>query len=163
MSETSTTKSESADAVKTFATLRLAGDGLAPDQVTKILKTVPTQAYAKGDRYSGGARSPNLVGRTGVWYFSTVGVVASDRLDDHLAFLIRLLIPAPDDLAPLLQLQQLVARLSLEAHATCFWHGHPKARRPSVPRNVTDIFKLIPATIETDFGTDEEAAGRRVA
>ena len=47
MSGTSTTRSESQDAGRIFATFRLAGDGLAPDQVTKILEIVPTQAYAK--------------------------------------------------------------------------------------------------------------------
>jgi hypothetical protein len=65
--------------VKAYATLRIAGDKLVPEQVTQILKVVPTTAYAKGEHYSGGPRSPDLIGRTGVWYFCTDGIVAGNR------------------------------------------------------------------------------------
>jgi hypothetical protein len=141
--------------VRAFATLRVAGDGLVPDEVTKVLKIVPTMAYAKGEHYAAGRRSPDLVGRTGVWFFSTKGVVAGNQLADHLGFLARLLLPGSGEAGPLPRLQQLVRRRSLRVAVSCFWHGPAGARKPSVPRSVGDMLKLIPAEIETDFDADE--------
>jgi hypothetical protein len=140
---------------RAFATLRVAGDELAPDDVTKVLKIVPTTAYAKGEHYAAGPRSPDLVGRTGVWFFSTKGVVAGNQLADHLAFLARLLLPGSGEVGPLPHLQALVRRRSLRVSVSCFWHGPATARKPSIPRSVSDLLKLIPAEIETDFDVDE--------
>ena len=141
--------------VRAFATLRVAGDDLVPDEVTKILKIVPTTAYAKGEHYAAGSRSPDLVGRTGVWFFSTKGVVAGSQLADHLAFLARLLLPGSGETGPLPRLQLLLRRRSLRVAVSCFWHGPAGARKPSIPRSVSDLLKLIPAEIETDFDVDE--------
>jgi hypothetical protein len=141
--------------VRAFATLRVAGDDLVPDEVTRILKIVPTTAYAKGEHYSAGTRSTDLIGRTGVWFFSTKGVVAGNLLADHLAFLARLLLPGSGEAGPLPRLQQMLRRRSLHVSLSCFWHGPAGARKPSVPRSVTDLLKLIPAEIEIDFDVDE--------
>ena len=141
--------------VRAFATLRVAGDDLVPDEVTRILKIVPTTAYAKGEHYSAGSRSADLVGRTGVWFFSTKGVVAGNLLADHLAFLARLLLPGSGEVGPLPRLQQVLRRRSLRVSLSCFWHGPAGARKPSIPRSVTHLLKLIPAEIETDFEVDE--------
>jgi hypothetical protein len=157
ISATSTTKSAAPEPVKAYATLRVAGDQLVPEQVTRILKVVPRTAYSKGERYSGGPRSPDLTGRTGVWYFTTDGVVAGNRLQDHLAFLMRLLTPASGNIGPLLPLQQLLRRRSLRMVVTCFWHGPAGARRPSIPRSVTETLKSLPAEIETDFDLDQRS------
>jgi Domain of unknown function (DUF4279) len=141
--------------VRAFATLRLAGDDLVPDEVTRILKIVPTTSYAKGMPYSAGPRSHELIGRTGVWFFSTKGVVAGNQLNDHLAFLARLLLPGSGEAGPLPRLQQLLRRRTLRVSLSCFWHGPAGTRKPSIPRSVTDLLKLIPAEIETDFDVDQ--------
>ena len=141
--------------MRAFATLRVAGDDLVPDDVTRILKIVPTTSYAKGRQYSAGPRSPDLIGRTGVWFFSTKGVVAGNQLNDHLAFLARLLLPGSGEAGPLPRLQQLLRRRTLRVSISCFWHGPAGTRKPSIPRSVTDLLKLIPAEIETDFDVDE--------
>jgi hypothetical protein len=141
--------------VRSFATLRLAGDDLAPDKVTKVLKIVHATAYAKGAHYAAASRSPDLVGRTGVWFFSTKGVVAGNRLADHLAFLARLLLPGAGEAGPLPRVLQLVRRKSLRVSVSCFWYGPVGARKPSIPRSVSDLLTLIPAEIETDFDADE--------
>jgi hypothetical protein len=46
-------------------------------------------------------------------------------------------------------------RADREAANTCFWHGLANVRKPSIPCSVTDLLKLIPAEIETDFDVDE--------
>ncbi len=144
-SGTSSTRSRLTEPVRAFATLRVAGDDLVPDEVTKVLKIVPTTAYAKGEHYAAGPRSPDLVGRTGVWFFSTNGVVAGNQLADHLAFLARLLLLGSGEAGPLPRLQQLVRRRSLRVAVSCFWHGPADARKPSIPRSVRDLLKRIPA------------------
>jgi hypothetical protein len=133
----------------------VSGDDLVPDEVTRIMKILPTKAYAKGEHYSGGPRSPDLIGRTGVWFFATDGVVAGNNLADHLGFLARLLLPGAGEAGPLPRLQQVLRRRSLRVLVSCFWHGAADARKPSIPRSVTDLLKLIPAEIETDFDLDE--------
>ncbi len=154
MSATSMTKSAPADPVKAYATFRVTGDQLVPDQVTRLLKIVPTLAYAKGQHYSGGPRSPDLIGRTGVWYFCTDGIVAGIRPADHLAFLLRQVVPGP-------AFQQFLKRKALEVVITAFWHGPAEAKQPSIPRALADRLKQIPARIETDF--DQDDAGDRHA
>lgn len=160
MSETSTTKSETDTPRAAFATIRFAGDNLIPDQITELLLVRPTQAYKKGAVYSGGPKSQRLKGRTGVWYFSTDKVVASPRLDDHLNYLLRVLWPAQDKIERLVAIRNLIAKRGLKANVTLFWHGHAKAKRPSVHPVWSEFFKLLPADIQTDFDVDEEPEHR---
>ena len=155
-SVTSSTKSRTTEPVRAFATLRVSGDALIPDEITKIIKIPPTRTYAKGEHFSGGPRCADLIGRTGVWFFATDGVVAGNNLTDHLTFLARLLLPGSGEAGPLPRLQQLMRRKSLRVSVTCFWHGSAGARKPSIPRSITELLKLIPAEIETDFDVDEQ-------
>lgn len=141
----------SAEPLKAYATFRITGDALAPEQVTRLLRIVPAQAYSKGERYAGGPRSTDLIGRTGVWYFCTEGIVAGNRLSDHLTFLLRQVIPEPEQAGAL---RQLLHRKSLQATLTCFRHGAPDSRRPSVPRAVMGRLKQVPVAIEMDFDTE---------
>src|SRR5690349_21998216 len=90
-SATSTTKSE--NATRAFATLRLAGDALDPDEITRIVKERPTRAYRKGQRYRSGPHGPEETGKTGVWFFSTRRKIPSKDLADHLNALERLISP----------------------------------------------------------------------
>ena len=156
-------RSESAETVKTFATLRVVGDQLVPEQVTRLFKVLPTRAYAKGQTYYGGKRTGNLTGKTGVWYFATDRVVASDNLVDHLMFIVKLLHGYSSETIPLTKLHNLIQKRSLTAVVSCFWYGRAGARPPAVPRAVSEFFKLVPAEMEIDFYTDEEPGTRRTA
>jgi len=66
----SMTKSDAADSVS-FATFRVAGGRLAPQEITGPLQTPPTAAYRKGEKIKLEARSPETVGKTGMWFLST--------------------------------------------------------------------------------------------
>ena len=145
-----------------FAALRISGDRLVPDDITKIVHIQPTQAYAKSEHYSTGPRSPNLVGRTGIWYFSTDGVVAGHDLVKHLDYIVRLLEADPGTTVVRPRLQQLTRSLGLQVTVSCFWHGPENARRPSIPRSVSEFLKSVPAHIVRDFD-DEPRHGRRAA
>jgi hypothetical protein len=80
-----------------------------------------------------------------MWFFSTKGVVAANTLTDHLAFLARLVLPGSGEAGPLPRLQQLLRRKSLRVSVSCFWHGPAGAKKPVVPRSITELLKLIPA------------------
>jgi hypothetical protein len=141
--------------MRTFATFRVAGDRLAPDDVTRILRVPPTQAYAKGEHYWGGPRSPDLVGRTGMWFLATDRLIASTRLGDHLGQILNLLMVQRGDAPPIIELNKLLTRKGLKAHVSCYWFGKTGAKKPLIPPLVTKIFGLLPADIETDFATEE--------
>ena len=146
------TSTEHHGTTKAFATLRIAGDRLVPEQATRILKIVPTQAYRKGERYGDGLRIPNLTGKTGVWYFCTDNVVAGNRLSDHLTFIERLLEGTPTTVPTL---QKFLAQHALHATVSCFWHGGPGVKRPPIPRSLSTLCTKIRARIETDFESDD--------
>lgn len=148
---------------KVYVSLRVMGDDLDPKQITRILKIAPTLTYAKGEAFrAGGDRE--RIGRTGLWLFSTDGIVASDDLHDHLAYILGVLIPGRQEARPLAQLHALLAhQKGLRADLACFWHGRYGARKPSVPKYLGEILKLIPAELEIDFATDSADADRQLA
>jgi hypothetical protein len=121
-------------------------------------------AYAKGERYRAGERTGDLIGKTGLWLFSTDGVVASDNLLHHLAHIVSILVPGPTDVGPLAHLHALLTHhKGIRADLSCFWHGRFEAKRPSIPRAYSEFLKVIPADLALDFDTDSQAAERRRA
>jgi hypothetical protein len=151
----STMRSEQSDARKTYATLRVTGDNLDPNQITKILRVVPTISYAKGEKYFGGKRTGELIGRTGLWSFSTDGLVASDNLHHHLSHIMGILIPGRQDAIPLFHMHAFLARnKGIKADLRCFWHGRSGAKKPSIPKLVSEAMKFLPAAVEPDFDVD---------
>lgn len=156
-------KPSSAGTVKAFATMRVVGDDLDPKAITKLLKVTPTISYRKGQRYSAGPRTGDLIGRTGLWLYSTDDNVPGNIFQKHVGALYRLLVPMPGNFGPLANLHQLMKDQGLKAHITFFWHGRPGAEPPEVPDVVAKFFKLLPADLELDFDADEETPRRRVA
>jgi hypothetical protein len=143
---TSSTISERA-----FATFRVAGDNLVPGQVTEILGTKPTRQHAKGEVYSRGPHTSRpLKGRTGVWLLTTEHAVDSNRLDDHLEWLLT-------HVAFNQELKRFIAENALHAAVSCFWHGPVGARPPVVPPVAREMIAAIPAELEEDFDTDDES------
>lgn len=141
------TKSE-----QTFATFRVAGDDLVPDQLTALLRIKPTTAYSKGQFYNSGPHGGTLKGRTGVWLLSTDGVVESSRLVDHINWILNVIEPH------LAQLGQYMSQNSLHAVMSCFWHGPQGAHAPFVPKDIRNVIEKIPAKVEEDFDTDDGLA-----
>jgi hypothetical protein len=82
--------------IRTFATPRFVGDGLDPNEISRVVKEKPARAHKRGQPYRPGPRSPESTGKTGVWYFSTKHNVQSNDLADHLNALERLISPFAD-------------------------------------------------------------------
>jgi len=152
-SATSMTNSE--NTMRAFATLRFAGDALDPDEISRVVKEQPTRAYRKGERYRPGPRSPEVTGKTGVWYFSTRRKIQSKDLTDHLDALVTLIFPFADQDRRLKELHDIMERENLQAHVTCFWRGPSGANQPSIPSVVSGALHRLPADIEVDFATED--------
>src|SRR6266446_424994 len=140
--------------MRAFATLRFAGDALDPDEISRVVKEEPARAYRKGQIYRPGPRSPEITGKTGVWYFSTKRRIPSKDLADHLAALVRLIFPFADQDKRLRELRDIMERENLQAPVTCFWRGPSGANRPSISSVVTGALQRLPADIEVDFATE---------
>ena len=149
-------KSSPDGTMRTFVTFRVSGDELIPSEITDIFLLVPTKAYAKGETYFSGNRAGTRTARTGVWYFSTDNLVASQRLADHLFFLIVALSPDQTRLVwKLSRLESVIKKRNLKAATTLFWHGAAGAKPPSIPNQFLPIFKSVSIDIEKDFDIDE--------
>ena len=169
-------KSSQDDTVRAFATFRIVGDDLIPSEITDILRLFPTKSYAKGEKHDAGRRAGQIIGKTGVWYLATDRIVASNRLVDHLLFLVSVLAPdstlagiaflpkatigRPIAVAPffrrLERLKMVMEKRNLRAVVTLFWHGAPGAKHPPLPRTLLTIFRAFSIEIEMDFDTDEQ-------
>jgi hypothetical protein len=149
-SATSSTKTETLERGKAFASLGFVGDRLEPQQVTEILGLPPTKSWRKGELFRPGPRSPEIIAHTGAWWLSTEGLVAGGDLDDHLGFLVALISPGGERLGRLRE----IVRDGATARVSCFWHGEAAARPPTIAASAVAAFNRLPAEIETDFDTD---------
>jgi hypothetical protein len=147
------TKSE--HPIRAFATLRFAGDALDPDEISSVVKERPTRAHRKGERYQPSPRSPEVTGKTGIWYFSTRRKIHSNDLSDHLNALERLVSPFGDQESRLKQLRDIMERRNLQAHVTFFWRGPLGVQHPSIPSVATAMLSRLPADIEPDFANED--------
>jgi hypothetical protein len=96
---------------------------------------------------------PRLIGKTGLWYFSTDRQVDDQRLHAHVDFLLKMIFKHED------ALRDLIKKTSSHAVLTMFWNGPLGAKMPIVPDQLDQLRKAlqsIPVEIETDFDTDEE-------
>jgi hypothetical protein len=149
-------KSSPDGTIRTFATFRISGDELIPSEITDVLRLVPTQAHAKGETYLSGPRAGTQTARTGIWYFSTDKLVASEKLVEHLHFLIVALSPNPTRLLwKLKRLESIINKRNLRAAVTLFWHGASGAKSPSLPNEYLAIFSSFSMDVEKDFDADE--------
>lgn len=155
-SATSMTRSDEG-AIEAFATLRFVGDALDPDEISHAVKQQPTRAYRKGEKYQPGARSPELVGKTGLWYISTKRTVSSKNLADHLDALVRLISPFADEDRRLKELREIMERRNLTAHVTFFWRGIPGADKPSLSSVTIAPIHRLPADVEVDFENEDDS------
>jgi hypothetical protein len=152
-SGTSTTKSD--NPIRTFATLWFVGDALDPDEISRVIREQPTKQNRKGEAYWSGPHGPEVIGKTGVWYFSTRRKILSKDLTDHLHMLDRLIAPFGDQGSRLKELREIMSRENLEAHVTLFWRGPAGVQPPSIPSIATASLRRLPADIERDFANED--------
>jgi hypothetical protein len=160
--------------LKTFATFRVTGDNLVPDEVTQLLKVQPTHVRLKGKPYSTG-KSGNIIPSTNIWFFSTDTVVFSKNIFDHIRlvlFILGLMGSGGAEIldatlngrstqfAGLVALKSLLERSPAKAAMTIFWHGSSGSTVPRIPDGLFDVLRLIDVTVDVDFDKDEDDLGR---
>jgi hypothetical protein len=146
------TKTDAEADCKAFVTLRFAGDDLDPDEISAILPVAPTRAHRKGEGFFVGPHVGLLRGRTGIWFLTTDKLVPSDNLDDHFAFLQKLLYPKTGDHSRIAKLREILVRTHCRAHITCFWRGDTgDEAAPKIPATFKSAIEPFAADIEADF------------
>lgn len=70
---------------QTYASFRVVGDRLTPDEVTAATGITPTISHAKGQIFQ--SRGGDSRWMTGVWAISSQGKVDSTSLERHIAYL----------------------------------------------------------------------------
>jgi hypothetical protein len=81
-----------------FATLRLFSDSLRPQVVGGIMNMKPDAAAAKGDGLLNRGDGTKVPARTGTWFITTERRVHADKPEDHLSWLLTLLLQHCDQL-----------------------------------------------------------------
>lgn len=156
---------EVSDTVSDFATIRIVGDDLDPDEVTSILHVKPTMAHKKGARIGSEHSAQSRIAGFGMWYFSTRNVLDSPNLNDHLSFidnniLTELAVPRFGMLGLVQRhinhrLAELIRKRALKLVVTAYWVGRSAARAPTIPDRFRSMVNKFGGTIETDFSVQE--------
>lgn len=146
-SVTSWIESDPRDTLSAHASFRVTGDALVPAIITDMLGVAPTTAYAKGGSYFAGPRTGNVIGRTGVWLYSTRDD-GSATLDDHLDRLVRTIFL---DVPHMLKFATSVERRKLKAEFLLFWHGRAGAPLPRPTALLEKLSADVSAPIVMDF------------
>lgn len=142
---------------RVYASLRLKGDRLDPDKVSRVLGLEPTLAYRKGDVYRRqGDREAR--GRTNLWLYTTRGQIDSAELEEHLKLLLLRMEGNQEHRRPLVA---LVAKAEADAEVICFWYGPPGSHPPVIGSDLRETFERAGARIETDFYVGETPPSTR--
>ena len=116
-----------------------------------MLPVAPTRAHRNGEEFFAGPHVGKLRGRTGIWFLATDRLVPSDHLDDHFAFVEKLLYPKAGDDSGIRKLREILERTHSRAHFTCFWRGERGEPIPEVAVSLKSAAQSLNADIETDF------------
>jgi len=71
---------------RSAATLRIIGDDLVPDEITRLLGATPTQAQTKGDKIVGKKTGKVRIARFGMWRLQALDCEPED-LDGQISFI----------------------------------------------------------------------------
>jgi Domain of unknown function (DUF4279) len=157
--EISATKTEATADSKAFVTLRFVGDDLDPNETSATLPVKPTRAHRKGEEFFAGPHAGKLRGRTGLWFLATDKLVSGDNLQDHLAFVQKLLLPVQGNHRRIAKLRNILKRTQSRAHITCFWRGDPGDPAPLIPDCFRSGIAPLGADIEADFAVLVKSQG----
>ena len=86
-----------------------------------------------------------------MWFLATGKLVPSDNLQDHLAFVQKLLCPRPGDISRIAKLDEILKRTRSRPNITCFWRGVPGETAPQIPARFKSAIEPMAADIESDF------------
>jgi Domain of unknown function (DUF4279) len=140
---------ENPNCEKTFASFRIGGDALVPDEITRTLNLEPDFACAKGEPFGAGrGRRP-----TGVWSITSEERVESTSIERHLVYLL-------DRIEPMAQaIADVVEPKSLATDFFCYWrsatgHGGPEVSAATLGR-ISRLNALLGFDMYGPFGSSD--------
>ena len=83
----SATKETNPNCAECFASLRLYGDALVPQEITRLLQASPSDSAAK-DEQSESASGKSRQSPTGRWILATDGKLGSTNLEKHIEWIL---------------------------------------------------------------------------
>jgi Domain of unknown function (DUF4279) len=99
---------------RTWATLRISGDRLDPDNVTTRLGIAPSRSHKAGDRHGEQGR---MIWKHGQWSLTSQGVIESTDLELHIEWLLDRIEPMHE------KLQEITQQPDVTADIFCFWES----------------------------------------
>lgn len=141
---------ETANCARTYATFRLAGDALKPDEVSAVLGLTPTRGLAKDQEVPVGRKGKTTRRqRTGIWLLDTAHSVESTSLERHLIHLLDAIEPAAA------ALQALRDKHELDADFFCFWESATGTGGPEFSPSTLTRIAALDAPLGIDFYSAE--------
>jgi hypothetical protein len=98
---------------ETYACFRILGDELDPEEVTKLLKVLPTECVRRGHPVRSLHGKREVRSRTGRWELSTQGSTNSTELEEHLVLLLSKIEPVSERIR--------LIRVPVRVEFHCFW------------------------------------------
>jgi len=130
---------------RTYATFRLIGDSISPDEVTRRLDISPSAGFAKGETRRGLVTMSSITQRTGIWTLSTKLLSNSTSVEDHLRLLIDRLRPVAAEI------RSLVQDLNARSDVFCYWASATGHGGPLVPAQILRELGDLGADLGFDF------------
>lgn len=142
---------ENPNCARTWASFRLAGDALKPDEISAAVGLTPTLALAKDQEIAGGpvGKKPRHQ-RTGVWLLGSEHAVASTSLERHLGYLLEAVEPAAGAIAAVRQQQDL------RADFFCYWASANGDGGPEISPTTLRRVAAMDASLGIDFFDDSD-------
>lgn len=97
---------------RTWATLRLSGSNLDPEEITSRLGITPSDSLHAGDQHG---KHGEFAYKRGHWSITSQKALTSRDLEEHIDWVLDQLRPAAEEL------KALLARGDIEGDMVCFW------------------------------------------
>ena len=137
---------ENPNCSRTYATFRVSGDALDPDEVGAVLGLTPTRAFAKGQAVPVGRKGKTTRRqRTGVWLLGSEDRTESTSLERHLIHLL----DAVEHATPALATWR--AERGLAVDFFCFWESATGHGGPELSPGTLARIAALDATLGIDF------------
>ena len=130
---------ENPNCQRTWATFRLGGTLLDPDEISTRLGIQPSHAHKRGDQRGHKGTWPK-----GIWTLTSEDQVQSTDLQQHIEWLLDQLEPVQPTI------DMLVTGQHLEADVFCFWESATGQGGPMFSANFLERF----ARLHVDLGLD---------
>ena len=146
---------ENPNCARTFASFRLAGGELKPDEVSAALGLEPTNARERGQEIPVGGGGSTFRQPTGVWSLSSQNAVESTSLERHIVYLMDAIESA------VVALDALPFRRHIKVDFFCYWHSAGGHGGPEISATTLARMAALDASLGIDFYDSDQSSVRQ--